>query len=74
MKGYLTVGEAADRCGVQCWRLRRLFERGLLDEPERVGHARLIPEGDMPRVRAALEAAGYLKGAAPAATPERAPA
>lgn len=59
MAKLLTLGEAADRLGVQVHRLRRLFLKGLLTG-ERVGPNRVIPEGDLPKVRKALEDAGYL--------------
>jgi hypothetical protein len=59
----LTLGDAASRLGCRPWQIRRLFERGLLSEPARVGAYRVIPEHDLPTIRAALIAAGYLSGA-----------
>jgi hypothetical protein len=79
MRGWLTFGDIAERCGTQLWRVQRLFDRGLGPVPaEGLGCYRIIPEADLPRVRAALEAAGYLPtGQAPAAPelpePERDP-
>jgi DNA-binding transcriptional MerR regulator len=39
---YLTLGAAAQRLGCQAWQIRRLFERGLLPEPPRVGAYRVL--------------------------------
>ncbi len=61
MAGYMTLGEAADRIGVQAWRLARLFDRGLWPEPPRVGRNRVVSESDLPGIEEALRAAGYLK-------------
>jgi hypothetical protein len=58
--GLLTLGVAADRLGVQLYRLSRLFQRGALPTV-RVGRYRVIRESDLPRVKAACLAAGYLK-------------
>jgi excisionase family DNA binding protein len=58
---YLTTGEAAVRLGAREWRVARLYQRGLLPEPRRLGRARLIPASDLPRLRDALMRAGYLQ-------------
>jgi DNA-binding transcriptional MerR regulator len=65
----LPIGEAADLLGVQSWRLRRLFERGLLGEPERVGRTRVVRREQLPRIREALEKAGYLRSPSPELVP-----
>ncbi len=57
---YLTVGEAAMRLHCLEWRLRRVFERGLLPEPLRLGRYRLIPVADLPKIQKAMEDVGYL--------------
>jgi hypothetical protein len=57
---YLTVGAAARRLGYLTWQVRRLFERGLLPQAPRVGAYRVIAVAELPRVEAALRAAGYL--------------
>jgi hypothetical protein len=57
----LSIGQAAARFDVPLWKVRRLFERGLLPEPERIGVYRLLDEADLPAVEAALLRAGYLK-------------
>jgi DNA-binding transcriptional MerR regulator len=60
---YLTIGAVAQRCGCPAWQVRRLFERGLLPPAPRVGAYRVIPAAELPRVKAALRAAGYLTAA-----------
>ncbi len=50
----ITIGAAAERCGVPAWQVRRLFERGLLPAAARVGSYRVIDPDDLPKVRAAL--------------------
>lgn len=57
----MTTGEAAKKLGWPVWAIRRVYDRGLLPQPERVGQYRVIPESDLPAVKAALERAGYLK-------------
>jgi DNA-binding transcriptional MerR regulator len=57
---YLTIGAAARRCGCPPWRIRRLFERGLLPPAPRVGAYRVIAVADLPVVERALRDAGYL--------------
>jgi hypothetical protein len=62
-KTLFTTGETARLLGVQPWQVRRLFEAGHLPEPaSRAGLYRLIPQGDLTKVRAALVEAGYLEG------------
>ncbi len=56
----LTLGAVAKRFGCRQWQVRRLFERGLLPEPPRVGAYRVIAEADLPAVEDALRRAGYL--------------
>jgi hypothetical protein len=58
---YVTVGEIAHRFGCEAWQVRRLYERGVLRESARAGQYRLIRVGDLPKVEAALRAAGYLR-------------
>jgi hypothetical protein len=47
--------------GCPTWKVRRLFERGLLPPAPRIGAYRLVAVEDLPRVEQALRAAGYLK-------------
>jgi hypothetical protein len=56
----LTVGAVARRYGIPPWMVRRVYERGLLPEPPRVGAYRVVPVDDLPRLEAALRGAGYL--------------
>jgi DNA-binding transcriptional MerR regulator len=60
----LTIGDAARRLGVPHWKVRRLFERGLLAPAMRVGAYRVVAESDLPRIATALIRAGYLSGEA----------
>lgn len=57
----LAVGEVARTLGCQGWQIRRLFERGLLPPAERIGLYRVIPESELPKVKEALQKAGYLR-------------
>jgi predicted DNA-binding transcriptional regulator AlpA len=56
----LTCGEVATRIGVKDWQIRKLFSRGLLPTPARLGLNRIIAEDDLPAVREALARGGYL--------------
>lgn len=60
---FVTLGTAAKSLGVRAWQLRRIFERGLMPEPPRVGAYRVIAVADLPRLKAALQDAGYLREA-----------
>ena len=42
------------------WRIRRLYELGVLDEPPRVGICRAIPASTLPEIAAALRDRGWL--------------
>jgi hypothetical protein len=61
----LPLGAIAKRYGLPVWKIRRLFERGLLPEPARVGAYRVIPAADLSRVESALRKAGYLPAGGP---------
>ena len=56
----LTVGAVAKHFGLREWQVRRVFERGLLPEPVRVGAYRVVTEAELPAVEDALRRAGYL--------------
>jgi hypothetical protein len=60
--GVVTLGGAAKAIGRGCkaWKIRRLFERGILPEPARLGLYRVLATNELPRVTKALESAGYL--------------
>jgi hypothetical protein len=57
-----TTGALARRFGCREWQVRRLFERGILPEPPRVGCYRFVPSENVPAVEAALLRARYLPG------------
>jgi len=58
---YLSLGELAELLSVQSWRIARLFELGILPEPDRVSGRRLIPKTMVPEVVDALRARGWLR-------------
>ncbi len=49
-----------DTLGIQSWRIARLFELGILPEPQRIGNRRLIPKSMVPRIVDALRERGWL--------------
>ena len=57
---YLSLGEVADLLTVQSWRIARLFELGVLPEPQRVAGRRMIPKEMVLEVAEALRARGWL--------------
>lgn len=57
----MTTQQAARQFGCEGWHLRNCLARGLLAEPPRVGRFRMFSAEDAPRVREALEKAGYLR-------------
>lgn len=56
---YLPLGAVTRHFGVPVWRVRRLFERGLLPPAARVGPFRVVRPADLPTIEAALLRAGY---------------
>jgi hypothetical protein len=57
---FLSLSESADLLSVQSWRIARLFELGVLPEPERIAGWRIIPKEMIPEVVDALRARGWL--------------
>jgi hypothetical protein len=57
---YVTTGELGDALGIQSWRIARLFELGVLREPQRIGGRRLIPKSMTPAIVDALRQRGWL--------------
>jgi hypothetical protein len=57
---WYTLGAVAKLYGVRVWQVRRLYERRLLPEPGRVGAYRVVTSDELPKIEAALRAAGYL--------------
>lgn len=64
-----SVGEVADSLQVQSWRIARLFELGVIDEPPRVAGRRMIPRSLIPAIEEALRAKGWLPVSEPEAKP-----
>ena len=58
---FLTTGQLARHFAVPEWQIDQLFRRQLLPPPDRAGHLRIVMREDLPRVRAALVQAGYLR-------------
>lgn len=58
---HMSLGDLSRRFGLPVWKIRRLFERKILPEPERVGRLRTFGPGDVPKIEKALKEAGYLK-------------
>lgn len=56
--GY-TMGGLAARYGITQSQARKVFTRGFMEEPPRLGPYRVLPPSDLPRFEKALEAAGY---------------
>jgi DNA-binding transcriptional MerR regulator len=56
----LTIGAVAKHFGVSAWKIRRLFEAGILPEPGRVGSYRVIAPEALPEIEDALRRRGYL--------------
>ncbi len=59
---HLTLGDAGDHFNVREWQLRRLYSRGILPEPARVGRFRVIAVADLPAIESALRVSDYLRG------------
>lgn len=58
---YVTIGELGDLLQVQSWRIARLFELGVLSEPQRIGGRRLIPKSSIPTIVDALRDRGWIR-------------
>src|SRR4051794_7566913 len=56
----LSIGQIAASWGVAAWKVRRLYERGILPPAARVGAYRVVPITDLPKIKAALREVGYL--------------
>ncbi len=55
-----SLGELTPLLSVQSWRIARLFELGILPEPQRVSGRRLILKTMVPQIIDALEDRGWL--------------
>ena len=60
MGRIFTTKQVADLYGVEPWRVRRLFELGILDEPARLGGKRIICQGLLVEIAVALRERGWL--------------
>jgi hypothetical protein len=60
MPNFLTTREIADMLGVETWRVRRLFETGSLEEPERFAGKRAIPSQLLPLIIDEMRRRGWL--------------
>lgn len=57
----LMLGAAGALCGVKdTWKVRRTIQRGFYPEPSRMGPFRVVPRSELPRLKNAMIAAGYL--------------
>ena len=57
---FLSLGELAELLSVQSWRIARLFELGILPEPERIAGRRMIRKEMVVDVVDALRERGWL--------------
>lgn len=57
----MTMSEAANRLGCQCWQIKRAVSRGFLAPLRRLGTYCLVDESQLAEIRAALVRAGYLR-------------
>jgi hypothetical protein len=56
---FLSATEAARQLRCPVWQIRKIFDRGLLPQPPRLGPYRVILPEDLPRIADALVRAGY---------------
>ena len=59
-RSKLSLGHVSRQVGAPVWAIRRLFERQLLPEPERLGNYRMIDVEQLPTIEAKLRQVGYL--------------
>jgi hypothetical protein len=57
---HLSTRDVADLLVTEEWRIRRLFELGILTEPGRFAGKRAIPKERLPEIIDALRAKGWL--------------
>lgn len=56
----LSLTQVATRLNCRPWMLYKMLQAGLIHEPNRIGLHRAFREDDLPAIRAALIARGYL--------------
>jgi hypothetical protein len=57
---FLTLGQVAKQIGIKVWKVRRVYERGLLAEPSRIGGYRVVTATELPTLLETLRAVGYM--------------
>jgi DNA-binding transcriptional MerR regulator len=57
----LTLGQVGEIFGLPTWKIRRLYERGLIPAASRVGLYRVVHESDLPEIERALKDARYIR-------------
>jgi hypothetical protein len=60
-KKFYTTGDIAHELNIPEWRVGRVFTRKLVEEPERLGRARVIPADRVAEIKDALAKANYLR-------------
>lgn len=57
----LSSADVARELGCAQWQIARICEKKLYPDPPRIGRQRAFRRGELPAIRTALIAAGYLK-------------
>ena len=52
----ITIGKVAELTGYTIGQVRKLYERGILPEPQRCGFYRVVLTTEVPKIEAALKA------------------
>ena len=59
-EAFYTTEQVARQLGVPQWKVRRLYEDGTLEEPQKFGNKRVILESMVVGIRLAMEKRGWL--------------
>lgn len=62
MPTVLSTRDVSDLLGVDNWKVRRLFEAGVLPEPSRLAGRRAIPREMLPQIIDAMRVRGWMPG------------
>jgi hypothetical protein len=57
----LTLGQVGEIFGLPTWKIRRLYERGLLPAASRVGNYRVVNESDLASIESVIKSEGYVR-------------
>jgi hypothetical protein len=57
----LSLGDVARVLGCQLWQVGRIFDRGYLPQPPKIGKNRVVTREYLPEIKEALVKAGFLK-------------